>query len=117
MAFAWHDPARLGDPWTAERPLRSLVEHVDGELIPTFAAHATALAAGDAAGLGCVGAAFEQMGALLYAAEAAAASARLHRDERRTGSATLAAAQARRLADQYEGEHMIAVSEFEPLPD
>ena len=73
-AFAWHDLARLGSPAAAVGPLRAVAERVDGELIPTFAAHAAALAAGDAAGLQHVATAFERMGALLYAAEAAAGS-------------------------------------------
>ena len=102
-AFAWHDLARLGDPGAAVDPLRSLAARVDGDLIPTFSAHASALVAGDAAGLERVAAAFERMGAVLYAAEAAAEAARLHRHEGRTGSALTAAVQARRLADQCEG--------------
>ena len=102
-AFAWHDLTRLGDPATAARPLRSIAAEVDGELLPTFAAHAAALADGDAVGLERVATAFERMGAVLYAAEAAAETAEAFRREGRTGSALTAASRAHRLAEQCEG--------------
>ena len=45
---------------------------MDGDLTPAFAAHAAALAAGNALGPSRLQTAFEQMGAVLYSAEAAA---------------------------------------------
>ena len=102
-AFAWHDLARLGDPEGASIPLASLAGRVDGELVPAFAAHAAALASKEADGLAGVASTFEKMGAVLYAAEAAAEAARLHADHGRTGSALTSASRARRLADRCEG--------------
>ena len=102
-AFAWHDLARLGEPDAAVDALRLVASRVDGDLIPTFATHAAALATGDAAGLERVVSAFEQMNAALYAAEAAAEMARLFRHEGRTGSALTAAVRAGRLAERCEG--------------
>jgi DNA-binding CsgD family transcriptional regulator len=102
-AFAWHTVARLGDPAGARQALAALAPRVDGELIPAFAAHSAALAEGDADELDRVAMAFERMGAVLYAAEAAAAAARLFRREGKRASALGAAARARVLADQCEG--------------
>ena len=67
-ALAWHDVARLGDPATGAGPLAELAGRIDGDLIPTCAADAAALAASDAAALESVATSFEQMGALLFAA-------------------------------------------------
>ncbi len=102
-AFAWHDVARLGEPSSAAAPLASLASRVDGDLVPAFAANAAALAAGDPAELGRVAATFEELGAVLYAAEALAAAARLYRAGGRTGSALTAAVRADRLVEQCEG--------------
>ncbi len=96
-AFAWHDLARLGDPAAALEPLRELAGRVDGELIPTFADHVAALTNRDAASLQRVARSFKQMGAVLYAAEAAAAAAHSFRSGGRTGSALTMAVSARRL--------------------
>jgi ATP/maltotriose-dependent transcriptional regulator MalT len=59
--------------------------------------------AGDAPGLDSAAAAFEQMGAVLYAGEAAASAACRYREQGRTGSALTAAARAKRFADRCEG--------------
>ena len=108
-AFAWHDVARMGDPQAAARELRTIAPGIEGELIPSFAAHATTLAAGDGDGLDRVAAAFEQMGAILYAAEAAAAAAQHFRRDGRTGSALTAASRARVLVDRCEGARTPAI--------
>jgi hypothetical protein len=112
-AFAWHDLVRLGDPAGAAERLVSLASRVDGDLIPTFAAHAHALTAGDAPGLARVTATFEQMGALLYAAETAAEAAREFKREGRTGSALTAAAQARRVIEGCGGAQTPALASLD----
>jgi DNA-binding NarL/FixJ family response regulator len=89
-----------------------LAARVDGELVPAFATHAAALADKDAAALAGVAGAFEEMGALLYAAEAAAAASRLYGDQGRTGSALTSAAQARRLAAGCEGARTPALTDL-----
>jgi DNA-binding CsgD family transcriptional regulator len=112
-AFAWHDAARLGEPSSAVAPLVSLASRVDGDLVPAFAANAGALAAEDPAELGRVAATFEELGAVLYAAEALAASARLYRAGGRTGSALTAAVRAERLVEQCEGARTPALTGFD----
>ncbi len=114
-AFARHDLARLGDPEAASGPLAAIAETVDGALIPAFATHAAALAADDARALDTVSAAFERMGALLYAAEAAAAAAGAFRRQGRKGSAMLATARANRLCEQCEGARTPALESVETL--
>ncbi len=56
---------------------------------------------------------FEELGAVLYAAEAFATSARLHRAAGRTGSALTSAARAGRLVDQCEGARTPALADFD----
>jgi ATP/maltotriose-dependent transcriptional regulator MalT len=112
-AFAWHDAARLGEPSGAVAPLASLASRVDGDLVPAFAANAAALAAEDPAELARVAATFEELGAVLYAAEALAASARLYRAGGRTGSALTAAVRADGLVEQCEGARTPALTGFD----
>ncbi|MGQ0803139.1 MAG: ATP-binding protein [Actinomycetota bacterium] len=76
-AGALHDFARLGDTTVADE-LAAVAERVDGQLMPARLAHATALAKGDADALDDASEAFEAIGALLFAAEAAAAAAGIH---------------------------------------
>lgn len=75
-----HDQVRLGVATAAvvDR-LGWLAGRVDGPLADLRAAHATALAAGDADALGSVASGFAGLGALLHAAEAAAQAAGLAR--------------------------------------
>ena len=111
-SLSLHDVVRLGEPARVVDRLTELAEFCDGELIPAFARHAAALTADDADGLVAVASAFEQMGAILYGAEAAAQAARIYRDEGRTGSAFAASAQARSLADRCEGARTPALSDI-----
>jgi DNA-binding CsgD family transcriptional regulator/tetratricopeptide (TPR) repeat protein len=77
-APALHDAVRLGRPDLVANDLAALRNDHGAELLNTMADHADALAAGDAAGLLAIAAAFGRMHAPLLAAEAAAqASARL----------------------------------------
>lgn len=89
-AVALHNLIRLGDTSATTRDrLCQLVGSVDGPIALTFAAHATALALGDATALDAASRAFEQdCGALLLAAEAAATAAHLHTDPRRADAAS-----------------------------
>jgi ATP/maltotriose-dependent transcriptional regulator MalT len=93
---ALHDLARLGWAAEAEPRLHDLAVLVEGDMAPARARHATALVAHDAEALDQVAAAFEAMGALLLAAEAAAASAvvlRRQGDVRRAAGLELRAAE------------------------
>lgn len=74
-AEALHDMARLGEAASVRRRLSELAGQIEGELAPARAAHAAALAANDSRALRTVADAFESMGAVLLAAEAAAAAA------------------------------------------
>jgi DNA-binding CsgD family transcriptional regulator len=89
-AAAWHDLARLGHAEPAAAALAAISPAVEGDLVPARAAHAAALADHDAAGLEAAADRFEAMGALLPAAEAAAAaSAELRRAQRARRAAAL----------------------------
>jgi DNA-binding CsgD family transcriptional regulator len=95
-AVALHDVARLGAPAGVRERLDELAGLLEGRLAPVLATSAAALAARDGAALDRITAAFEDLGALLLAAEAAAAAARAHqaagRDARANGSRERAAA-------------------------
>ena len=73
-----HDAARLGDHSVAAR-LRALADEVDGPLAGVRADHAAGLAAEDPRAVDGAAARFEEMGALLLAAEAFTEAARLYR--------------------------------------
>jgi DNA-binding CsgD family transcriptional regulator len=98
-AVAWHAAARLGTPKPSIAHLERLAEVIEGELTGWRAAHARALAEGDADALEDVSEALAGMGADLLAAEAAAdAAVQWHR----RGEARRAAA-AERLAGVLSG--------------
>ncbi len=97
-ASALHSLARAGDTTAADR-LALVASVVEGELVQARLGHARALADDDVGRLVEVSRSFEQMGALLYAAEAAAAGVSARRAGRSRRSAALerqAAALARR---------------------
>lgn len=75
-ALALFDVARHGDAASAAPRLVALASGIEGRLIPTLSEAATALTAGDGAALDATAGALEEMGYLLYAAEAARAAAR-----------------------------------------
>lgn len=103
QSAALHDAARLGAATEVADDLEELAQGADGRMIPACAAHARALAGSDAGALEEASGAFEEIGAMLYAAEAAAAAARIYREEALTGSAMSAAERAQRLAKACEG--------------
>jgi ATP/maltotriose-dependent transcriptional regulator MalT len=80
-AFALHDIARLGAPDLALGRLRELAV-ADHELIQLYTAHAAAAANNNGAALEWASTAFEQMGATLFAAEAAAEASRAYRQQK-----------------------------------
>jgi DNA-binding CsgD family transcriptional regulator len=87
---ALHDLARLGEAATAAPRLKELAAIIEGPLAPARAVHAVALAASDPAGLEAASGSFEEVGAILFAAEAAADAAvawRRAADHRRAASA------------------------------
>ncbi|MEX2553494.1 MAG: helix-turn-helix transcriptional regulator, partial [Actinomycetota bacterium] len=91
-SWALHDLARLGRAAEVVQPLQELSRVVEGPFNPARAFHAAALVSGDAAGLEDASKAFEEIGALLVAAEAAADAAvvwRQNGDVRRAAAAEL----------------------------
>ena len=100
---ALHDLARLGQARQVAARLAALADHVDGDLVAARAAYATALAARDSDALAKVAHDFEDLGAILHAAEARADAAVLlrHAGETRRGAA--AEQHAARLLARCEG--------------
>jgi DNA-binding NarL/FixJ family response regulator len=114
--FALHDAARFGDLTSLQR-LVDVAQHVGGRLAKVHAAYASALLASDVTELYSTAAQFEEIGALLSAADAAAQAAALFRtaDDRR--HALDAAATADRLAAACGGVHTPALEmASQPLP-
>ncbi|HEX5997431.1 MAG TPA: LuxR C-terminal-related transcriptional regulator [Jiangellales bacterium] len=117
QAIALHDAARLGKARTVAEPLAQVAAQCDGQLIPAFARHARALAIRNPASLAGVSVEFEQMGALLLAAEAAAEASRCYESAGHRREARDAAARALDLARQCEGARTPALADLtEPLP-
>lgn len=104
-AAALHDLVRLGDDADADAlgRLREIAGVVDGDLMPARLVHAEALADHDADRFETAADAFESMGALLLAAEAAAGAARQHTREGLARRSNEAARRAMRLAAACEG--------------
>jgi DNA-binding CsgD family transcriptional regulator len=73
-AEALHDLARLGEASSVDDRLAELAHTVEGALAAARAQHARALAINDARALRAVSSTFEDMGAVLLAAEAATAA-------------------------------------------
>ncbi len=116
-AEALHDATSLGGAGRAATRLNELGASKDSELVAAFAAHAGALVVADAQGLLSVSARFEQMGMLLYAAEASAEAAAIFAAAGRKGSALAATERARALAAMCEGARTPTLAELEtPLP-
>jgi DNA-binding CsgD family transcriptional regulator len=102
-AAALYDVARLGAPAGVRQRLEELAGLLEGRLVALLASSAVALAANDGAALDRVGAAFEDLGALLLAAEAKAAAARAHRAAGRDASANASQERAAALAGACQG--------------
>jgi DNA-binding CsgD family transcriptional regulator len=102
-AAALYDVARLGAPAGVRQRLEELAGLLEGRLATLLASSAVALVAEDGAALDRVGAAFEDLGALLLAAEARAAAARAHRTTGRDASANASQERAAALATACQG--------------
>jgi DNA-binding CsgD family transcriptional regulator len=109
-AVALHDVARLGAPAAARDRLEELAGLLEGRLAPVLATSAIALAADDGAALDRVAAAFEDLGGLLLAAEAAAAAARAHRAAGRDARASASRERAAALAAACQGARTPALA-------
>lgn len=117
QAVALHDAARLGEADTVAEPLLQLSEYCDGRLIPTLARHAQALVTRDAPALEQISEGFEEMGAFLVAAEAAAEASRLYEEAGTGREATAAANRAAEMAAMCEGARTPTLANLlEPLP-
>jgi DNA-binding CsgD family transcriptional regulator len=110
---ALHDVARLGAPGEVSGRLLELSRLTNTDLITSFADHADALARREAARLQDCSVTFEELGADLYAAEAAAAAAQIFREDSRRGSALGASERARALASHCEGVRTPALAELD----
>jgi DNA-binding CsgD family transcriptional regulator len=102
-ASALHGLARLGHARDAAARLAVLAREIDGELVAARAAYASAVAARDSEALKKVCGDFEDMGAILYAAEASAEAAVLWRRAGKARAAAAAEQKAARLLARCEG--------------
>jgi DNA-binding CsgD family transcriptional regulator len=97
-----YDVARLGDAPAAADRLEACAAHVDSALMTMQVRCARAMADGDAATLAEIAGAYEDMGALLFAAEAANEAAIAYRQQRGDRPAAAAAQRAQALASRCE---------------
>jgi len=102
-ASALHDIVRLGEDEAALARLRELSAEVDGAFMPARLAHAEALATHDPQHFEEAADAFEEIGAMLYAAEAATGAARALTRAGLARRAAEAAQRGARLVDACEG--------------
>jgi DNA-binding CsgD family transcriptional regulator/tetratricopeptide (TPR) repeat protein len=100
---ALYDIARLGRPELVTDRLATLAASIEGRFAATAAASAAALAASDGVALDEAAATFEELGALLLAAEAAVAAAGCHQRAGRQASAKAAVVRAGAFAAACEG--------------
>ncbi len=101
--IALHDLVRLGHAKVASTRLGQLAEEVEGDMAATRAAHADAAGRGDPTALEEASVAFEALGALLLAAEAAADAAVAWRRALRPGFAVRAERRAVAIVERCEG--------------
>jgi DNA-binding CsgD family transcriptional regulator len=106
---ALHSQARLGRARHVASRLSALAQDVDGDLVAGRAAYANAVAARDAEALDKVSLDFEDMGAILYAAEARAEAAVLLRRAGKTRQAAAAEQKAARFLARCEGAATLPV--------
>lgn len=105
-----HDAARLGPTRLVAERLSELAGSVEGPLARVRAAHAAALAAANAAGLEVASASFEDVGALLLAAEAAADAVVAWRQSGENRKASSAERRANDLVARCEGARTPALA-------
>jgi DNA-binding CsgD family transcriptional regulator len=111
-AAAWllHEAVRLDAAAVAAPRLGVLSIMTDSALVTARAEHAAALVAGDGAGLAAAADRFEALGALLLAAEAAAAGADAWRAEQEQRRASALDVRSNELAARCEGARTPALS-------
>jgi DNA-binding CsgD family transcriptional regulator len=102
-ASALHGLARLGHARDVATRLATLAAAIDGDLVAARAAYASAAAGRDSAALSKVSRDFEDMGALLYAAEGSAEAAVVLRRDGQARKAAAAEQEAARLLARCEG--------------
>ncbi len=96
-AVTLYDAVRFGHARVALSALEDVASEIDGDLVPAFVAHARAQIAREAREIDQVSRRFEEMGAMLLAAEAAAQAASLHRADGRSDLGRRVATRAQRL--------------------
>ncbi|MFD2092379.1 LuxR C-terminal-related transcriptional regulator [Blastococcus deserti] len=97
-ALILHSALRYGRAAVVVDRLRCLAERLDSPLVSDLAAHAEALVTGDGERLDAVSHRFEDAGAMLYAADAAAEAAAVHERNGSRRAAVLSRARAASLA-------------------
>ena len=106
---ALHDLARIGRARQVAARLAELASQVDGSLVVARSAYTNAVATRQSEALEKVSRDFEELGAILYAAEASAEAAVIHRRAGRTRNAAAAEQKAARLLARCEGASTPAV--------
>jgi len=117
-AALWHDVVRLGQPGRVVDSLADLAARGHSPLMTVRAAHAAAHARRNVAGLAEAADAYERMGAILFAAEAAATAAQVARAAGSARSATALLTRATALARRCEGARtpaLVLADSVEPL--
>ncbi len=104
-AIALHDLARLGEPRAVRSRLQAIAARSQGRLFPLYADHAAALDEGESGGLEIAARRFEELGALLLAAESLTEAAGTYRAAGRAASARSAQVRAQALVERCEGAH------------
>ncbi len=112
---AMYDAVRFGHPSAALRGLTDLAAGFEGALSPLLAHHASALVDEDGDALDQVAQRFEDMGALLVAAEARTNAATAHRDHGRVAESAASRTCADRLLLLCSGARTPALSAASPL--
>jgi len=115
-AWIYNDAARLGAAEHAAERLEGLATRIEGDLVAAMARHARALTNGDAVELERVASQFEQIGALLLAAEAAANAHRAYLSQGRQRLARVAASRAALLAGHCPGARTPPLIQMAPVP-
>ncbi|MEU9889019.1 helix-turn-helix transcriptional regulator [Sphaerisporangium sp. NPDC051011] len=106
-----HDVARLGAPEPVVNRLKALEAATDSAMVAAFSLYAAGSALSDPAVLLRASAAFESLGAMLYAAEATAQAHRWTSDSRKNSAAT----RVRALLRQCEGARTPPLLAFQAL--
>jgi ATP/maltotriose-dependent transcriptional regulator MalT len=109
-AWLLHDVARLGEPASVVDRLEELAAECEGSLVAGYAAHASAAAAGLPQALVDVTDRFEQLGAMLLAAEAATEAAQAFQREGDRRRAAALGVRAAALAGACEGARTPALT-------